>query len=87
MLSRLMSNHGAGQHPCPLCGTSDLTTTVLEHVLLYHGAEMGIKVKTSCEFLKTIFVSPVAKFRYLIFIDSPNELLIIATVVALAMRI
>ncbi len=28
---RLMSNHGGGQRLCPLCETSDLTTTVPEH--------------------------------------------------------
>ena len=52
-LQILMSNHGAGQHPSPLCRTSDLTITVLEHVLLAHGAEMGINTKTSYELLKT----------------------------------
>ena len=52
-LQILMSNHGTGQHPCPLCRTSDLTITVLEHVLLAHGAEMGINAKTSYELLKT----------------------------------
>ena len=42
-----------GAHPCPLCRTSDLTTTDLEHVLLTLGAEMGINAKTSYELLKT----------------------------------
>ena len=47
MLSRLMSNHGGGQRPCPPCESSDLTTTVLEHVQLAHGGETGIKAKTT----------------------------------------
>ena len=41
MLSRLMSHHGRGQHPCPLCEASDLTSTVLEHVLSAHRAGSG----------------------------------------------
>ena len=75
MLSRLMSNHGGGQRPCPLCESSDLTTTVLEHVLLAHGAEMGITAKTTCELLKnlTTSVSPVAKFRNLFNNDTLRE--------------
>ena len=72
MLSRLMSNHGGGQRPCPLLESSDLPTTVLEHVLLAHGAEMGAKAKTSCELLEdlTTSVSPVAKFRNLFNYDT-----------------
>ena len=72
MLSRHMSNHGAGQHPCPLCETSDLTTTILEHVLLAYGVEMVIKAKTSCELLEDLIisVSPIAKFRNLFNYDT-----------------
>ena len=72
MLSRLMSNHDGGQHPCPLCESPDLTTTALEHVLLAHGAEMGIKAKTRCELLTdlTTSVCSVAKFRKLFNYDT-----------------
>ena len=69
MLSRLMSHHGRGEHPCPLCEASDLTSTVLEHVLLAHRAEMGIRVETNSELLiedlSTSHISFVAKFRNL----------------------
>ena len=69
MLSRLMSHHGRGQHPCMLCEASDLTSTVLEHVLSAHGAEMGIRAETSTEllieYLSTSHISFVAKFRNL----------------------
>ena len=51
MLSRLLSHHGRGQHPCPLCEASDLTSTVLGHVLSSHGAEVGTRVETSSELL------------------------------------
>ena len=40
---------------------SDLTTTVLEHVLSVHGAEIGIRAGTSSELLTEDFtVSPVS---------------------------
>ena len=52
-----MSNHGWGQRPCPLCESSDLTITVLEHVLLAHTEEMEIKVKTAVNSSKTSHLS------------------------------
>ena len=69
MLSRLMSHHGRGQHPCPPCEVSDLTSTVLEHVPSAHEAEMGITVEIRSELLiedlSTSHISFVAKFSNL----------------------
>ena len=69
MLNRLMSHHDRGQHPRPLCEASDLTSTVFEHVLLAHRAEIDIRAETSSELLiedlSTSHISFVAKFRNL----------------------
>ena len=35
-VSRLMSHHGRGRKPCPLCDVTDLPISVLEHVLSDH---------------------------------------------------
>ena len=35
-LSRLMSHHGRGSKPCTLCDSTNLTVSVLSHVLLRH---------------------------------------------------
>ena len=42
-LSRLMSHHGRGQHPCPLCDEpSEPQTSVLEHIMDVHRAELNL---------------------------------------------
>ena len=39
-LSRLMSSHGRGKKPCPLCEESGFGGDVLCHLLSEHGQEM-----------------------------------------------
>ncbi len=36
MLSRVMSHHGRGNRPCPLCDTAPLESSVMEHLLGAH---------------------------------------------------
>ena len=40
-LSRLMSSHGKGERPCPVCGGAEDVGDVLSHLLSEHGQEMG----------------------------------------------
>ena len=39
-LSRVMSHHGFGNHPCPLCDTAPLPTSVLDHLLDCHSSSL-----------------------------------------------
>ena len=39
-LSRAMSHHGCGNHPCPLCDTAPLPATVLDHLLDCHSSSL-----------------------------------------------
>ena len=43
-LSRLMSHHGRGQHPCPLCENPQPQTTssVLEHIVDQHREDLNL---------------------------------------------
>ena len=46
-LTRIMSHHGRGKKPCPLCETSLGTTAqvgVLKHVLRDHSAILGLRM-------------------------------------------
>ena len=39
-LSRAMSHHGRGNHPCPLCNAAPLSSTLLKHLLDCHRTEL-----------------------------------------------
>ena len=41
VLSRVMSHHGRGCRPCPLCESAPLETSVFNHVLCEHFGELG----------------------------------------------
>ncbi len=42
-LSRAMSHHGCGNHPCPLCDTAPLLATILDHILDSHYSSLFLK--------------------------------------------
>ena len=68
MLSRVMSHHGRGDHPCPLCDAAPLDA-VMSHVLRDHCMELGLGLVTDSEQLLHRFVDLdltfLAKFRNL----------------------
>ena len=42
-LCRIMSHHGRGRYPCPLCEDSQLVTaSVLEHIVDHHKEELNL---------------------------------------------
>ena len=41
-LSRMMSHHGHGSKPCPMCDWMPGEGTVFDHVILRHGEELGL---------------------------------------------
>ena len=42
-LSRVLSHHGRGQYPCPLCENFEFGTTVLEHIMEYHKPDVNLE--------------------------------------------
>ena len=50
-LCRIMSHHGRGQYPCPLCENPQLQTdTVLEHVVDCHKNDLNLDKEWMCEY-------------------------------------
>ncbi len=47
--SRAMSHHGKGNHPCPMCTSSQLQTSVLEHLLECHSSELHLQRTLTCK--------------------------------------
>ena len=43
MLSRVMSHHGRGSRPCPLCDAAALQSSVLDHILEHHRGELFLE--------------------------------------------
>lgn len=41
-LSRVMSHHGRGDKPCPLCDTASLQTSLLQHLLDHHSKDLHL---------------------------------------------
>ena len=70
-LSRLMSHHGRGQHPCPLCENPQPQTTssVLEHIVDQHREDLnldrGCTVEVVMRRLIELNISFLPKFRKL----------------------
>ena len=48
-LSRAMSHHGCGNHPCPLCDTAPLPATVLDHLLDCHSSRLFLNPTLSSD--------------------------------------
>ncbi len=67
MLSRIMSHHGRGNRPCPLCDTAPLESSVMEHLLGAHCVELGLDPGTKSEMVLNWIVELqlvfLAKFR------------------------
>ena len=43
MLSRVMSHHGRGSQPSPRCDAAALQSSVLDHILEHHKAELFLE--------------------------------------------
>ena len=50
-LSRLMSHHGRGLHPCPLCDEQGFPTSVIDHILSAHHTEIGLNFNSTDQLL------------------------------------
>ena len=51
MVSRAMSHHGRGDHPCHLCNDPTLPEDrVLDHILTVHHQELHLRMKNSDSF-------------------------------------
>ena len=62
-LSRLMSHHGRGQHPCPLCDLKDPLTPVIDHFLSKHNGDIHINFN-STDHLLTLLAEADVCFVY-----------------------
>ena len=69
MLSRIMSHHGRGGRPCPLCDGAALQCSVLDHILDHHGEELFLgpaldanKLLTLLEQLHLDFLAKIQEF-------------------------
>ena len=55
LLSRVLSHHGKGNHPCPLpcplCDIAPLEDSVMGHLLSNHCGELGLAQETDWELL------------------------------------
>ena len=54
MLSRVMSHHGRGSRPCPLCDAAALQSTVLDHILEHHRGELLLEPELDVNQLLTL---------------------------------
>ena len=50
-LSSLMSHHGRGLHPCPLCDEQGFPTSVIDHILSAHHTEIGLNFNSTDQLL------------------------------------
>ena len=69
-LCRIMSHHGRGQYPCPLCENSQLQTdSVLEHVVDCHKDDLNLDKEWNVQMLMESLIdrniSFLPKFRLL----------------------
>ena len=69
MLTRVMSHHGRGSRPCPLCDDATLQSSVLDHILENHGGKLFLEPELDTNQLLTLLeqlhLGFVAKFRNL----------------------
>lgn len=65
-LSRLMSHHGKGSKPCPLCEDAELPWSVLSHALMKHWEVMGLPESSDEEWVldrfRTLNLNFLSKF-------------------------
>ncbi len=62
-LNRAMSHHGKGNHPYPVCTTSQLQTSVLEHLLECHSSDLHLQQTINCEKLVYVLLNlPMSNF-------------------------
>ena len=54
MLTRVMSHHGRGSRPCPLCDDATLQSSVLDHILANHGGELFLEPELDTNQLLTL---------------------------------
>ena len=54
MLSRVMSHHGRGSRPCPRCDAATLQSSVLDHILEHHKAELFLDSELDVDQLLTL---------------------------------
>ena len=69
MLTRVMSHHGRGSRPCPLCDDATLQSSVLDHILENHRGELFLEPELDTNQLLTsseqLHLGFVAKYRNL----------------------
>ena len=65
-LSRVLSHHGRGSKPCPLCDWTPEEENVFEHIILRHGEELGLKGMKHDEVLQNLKLSDL-KFVYVFY--------------------
>ena len=69
MLSRVMSRHGRGSQPCPMCDAAALQSLVLDHILVHHQGELFLEPKLDVGQLLTLLeqfhLNSSGKFRNL----------------------
>ena len=69
-LSRAMSHHGCGNHPCPLCDTAPLPATVLDHHLDCHSSSLFLNPTLSSDglidLLQQLHLSVLCNFSKLL---------------------
>ena len=72
-LSRAMSHHGCGNHPCPLCDTAPLPVTVLDHLLDCHSSSLFLNPTLSSDglidLLQQLHLSVLCNFSSFILIN------------------
>ena len=51
LLSRVLSHHGKGNHPCPLCDIAPLEDSVMGHLLANHCGELGLVQEADLELI------------------------------------
>ena len=60
VMSRLITSHGQGRKPCPLCDQVNVATSVLEHMLEQHMNRLNLNEMTALQRL----ISGDIKFVY-----------------------
>ena len=69
VVSRVLTHHGKGNHPCPLCDIAPLEDSVMGHLLVNHCRELGLVQETDLELilcqLVELDINFLVKFRNL----------------------
>ena len=78
-LSRLMSHHGRGQHPCPLCDLKDPLVPIIDHMLSEHNRDIHINFISTDHLLTLLAEADV----YFVYRDSGNFVNVISIFILL----